>query len=99
MTISQIGRPLFFLILVFCINFVPKLIYSQDVSGFLRNYNAVITSPPNEYLVGRNRLGVDISFNTNYGTVFISNEILNTYSQSANDYAYDFSEGYIDMFF
>ncbi len=99
MTISQIGRPLFFLILVFSINFAPKLSISQDVSGFLRNYNAVITSPPNEYLVGRNRLGVDISFNTNYGTVFISNEILNTYSQSANEYAYDFSEGYIDMFF
>lgn len=99
MTISQIGRPLFFLILIYSINFTPKLIFSQDVTGFLRNYNAVLTSPPNEYLVGRNRLGVDISFNTNYGTVFISNEILNTYSESANNYAYDFSEGYIDLFF
>ncbi len=99
MTISQIGRPLFFLILIFSINFAPKLIFSQDVTGFLRNYNAVLTSPPNEYLVGRNRLGVDISFNTNYGTVFISNEILNTYSESANNYAYDFSEGYIDLFY
>ncbi|MBR9916478.1 hypothetical protein GYB29_02025 [bacterium] len=93
MTISQIGRPLFFLILISSINFAPKLVISQDVTGFLRNYNAVLTSPPNEYLVGRNRLGIDISFNTNYGTVFISNEILNTYSESANNYAYDFSEG------
>ncbi|MEQ9090591.1 MAG: hypothetical protein RIE52_05840, partial [Balneola sp.] len=95
---SNRATPIF-LILIFSINFAPKLIFSQDVTGFLRNYNAVLTSPPNEYLVGRNRLGVDISFNTNYGTVFISNEILNTYSKSANDYAYDFSEGYIDLFY
>ena len=72
---------------------------AQETSGFLRNYNALLTSPPNEYLVGRNRLGLDISFNTSYGTVFISNEVLNTYTQSANNYVYDFSEGYLDMFF
>jgi len=88
-----------FLVLVFSFNWSSKQVFSQEINGFLRNYNAVLTSPPNEYLVGRNRLGVDISFNTSYGSVFISNEILNTYTQSANNYAYDFSEGYVDMFF
>lgn len=99
MTLSQTGRLIFFLILSFTINLAPGTVFSQEVSGFLRNYNAVLTSPPNEYLVGRNRLGVDFSFNTSYGKVFISNEILNTYSKSANNYVYDFSEGYIDLFF
>ncbi len=99
MTVSQTRRLIFFLILSFFINFAPDLSYSQGITGFLRNYNAVLTNPPNEYLVGRNRLGFDVSFNTNYGKVFLSNEILNTYTQSANNYVYDFSEGYIDMFF
>lgn len=99
MTLSQTGRLVFCLILIFTINLAPGAVFSQEISGFLRNYNAVLTSPPNEYLVGRNRLSVDFSFNTSYGKVFISNEILNTYSKSANNYVYDFSEGYIDIFF
>jgi hypothetical protein len=99
MSISQTGQLVFFLALIFLTGLTSKSSYSQEITGFLRNYNAVLTSSPNEYLIGRNRLGVDISFNTNYGSVFISNEILNTYTKSANNYAYDFSEGYIDMFF
>ncbi|HBZ37743.1 MAG TPA: hypothetical protein DEO59_04435, partial [Balneola sp.] len=99
MSLSQTRHLVFFLVLVFSFNWSSKQVFSQEINGFLRNYNAVLTSPPNEYLVGRNRLGVDISFNTSYGSVFISNEILNTYTQSANNYAYDFSEGYVDMFF
>ena len=99
MSISQTGQLVFFLALIFLTGLTSKSSYSQEITGFLRNYNAVLTSSPNEYLIGRNRLGVDISFNTNYGSLFISNEILNTYTKSANNYAYDFSEGYIDMFF
>lgn len=99
MFISQIKKLVFLIILSLAINSAPKSSFSQSVTGFLRNYNAALTSSPNEYLVGRNRLGLDISFNTEYGNVFISNEILNTYTQSANNYVYDFSEGYIDMFF
>lgn len=99
MSISQIKRLVFFSYLLLAFNFVPNYGSAQDVTGFLRNYNAVLTSSPNEYLVGRNRLGLDISFNTDFGTVFISNEILNVYTESANNYIYDFSEGYIDLFF
>lgn len=99
MVISQIIRLVFLLIFITALNFKPKVALGQDLTGFLRNYNAVLTSSPNEYLIGRNRLGVDISFNTEYGTVFISNEILNTYTKSANNYVYDFAEGYIDVYF
>jgi hypothetical protein len=99
MRISQTKRLVFFNVLLTILFITPKTIYSQELSGFLRNYNAVLSSPPNEYLVGRNRLGVDLTIQQNFGSIFISNEILNTYSVSANNYAYDFAEGYIDVFF
>lgn len=99
MPISQLKSLIFFFTPLITLNFASDSAFSQDVTGFLRNYNAVLTSSPNEYLVGRNRLRADISFNTDYGTVFLSNKILNTYTKSANNYSYDFTEGYLDMYF
>lgn len=99
MAISQLKRLIFFFTPLLTLIFASEPAYSQDVSGFLRNYNAVLTSPPNEYLVGRNRLGLDASFTTTYGNIFLSNKILNTYTKSANNYAYEFREGYLDIYF
>jgi len=79
--------------------FTPKSSLSQDVTGFLRNFNAVLTPSPNEYLVGRNRFRLNTEFNSDYGTVYISNEILNTYNESANNYTYNLREAYINMYF
>lgn len=72
---------------------------AQEFSGYLRNYNAVVTTGDNEYLVGRNRFLFDIGIDQDFGSIFISNEVLNTYTISSNNYTYDFIEAYIDLFF
>ena len=99
MSISQIIRLVFLIPLYFILINSTNFIVAQDISGFLRNYNALLTTSPNEYLVGRNRLRADISFNTDYGNIFISNEILNSYTSSANNIEYNFREGYLDVYF
>ncbi len=99
MTLSQLKNFLTFCIASLLLSFSPSQSFSQELSGFLRNYNAVLTADENQYLVGRNRFNLNVAFNTDFGRVFISNEVLNTYTKSANNYAYDFAEGYIDMYF
>ncbi len=98
MLFSQTKRLLSFLLFLILVQTSGELL-GQNMSGYLRNYNAVLTSSSNEYLVGRNRFVVDAAVTTSYGKVFISNEVLNTYTESANNYTYDFLEGYIDIFF
>ena len=74
--------------------------FSQfSTNGFLRNYNAVLTTNDNEYLVGRNRFLLNVEHPVSIGRIFISNEILNTYTTSTNNYIYDFAEGYVDLYF
>jgi len=99
MALSQFKISLTLCFLSLSILFSSKNLFSQEISGFLRNYNAVLTSDQNQYLVGRNRFNLDFTYNTDFGRVFISNEVLNTYTRSANEYVYDFAEGYVDIYF
>lgn len=73
--------------------------FAQQIGGFFRNYNAVLTSDDNAYLIGRNRINLDLKFNTGFGDVFISNKIINDYTKQNHDYTLDFNEAYIDIFF
>lgn len=99
MPLYQIKRITSAISLLFSLSLLIPTAQAQQTSGFLRNYNAFLTTNGQDYLVGRNRLGFDLSYETSYGTLFLSNEILNTYTTNANNYGYDFSEGYIDMYF
>ncbi|MTI88261.1 MAG: hypothetical protein FH748_09865 [Balneolaceae bacterium] len=89
-----------FLFFALLIILFPKLLKAQlSPSGKFRNYNAILTSGNQEYLTGRNRLTLDIDAPVSSGTVFISNQILNTYTDSLNSLSYELKEAYVDLYF
>lgn len=93
----SLKKPFFSFALLFFLSTSAFAQFTTD--GFLRNYNAVLTTSDNEYLVGRNRFLLNVEHPISIGKIFISNEILNTYTNSVNDYLYDFVEGYVDLYF
>lgn len=86
-------------LLTFLLLISPELASQISTNGFFRNYNALLTSGPNEYLVGRNRFNLDMEIGLTSGRVFISNRVINTYTRSTHFYTYDFTEGYIDLYY
>ncbi len=100
MALNNLLKPLKSIpLLTFLLLLSPDLLSQVNTNGFLRNYNAVLTSGDNEYLVGRNRFTLNVDYNLPNGRIFIGNEVLNTYTRSTNNYVYDFAEGYIDLYY
>ena len=78
----------------------PSLVSAQvDISGFIRNYNAVELQSDNEIIIGRNRLRLDLSKSFSKGEIFISNDIEQLYSASEDSLSYDLREVYVELFF
>lgn len=70
-----------------------------DLSGFVRNYNALQHLPDHQILIGRNRLRLDLSKSFSMGEINISNDVQNLYSASADSIEYTLREAYADLYF
>ena len=78
----------------------PSIVFGQlDATGFIRNYNAFLTQPEHELISGRNRLRLDLGTSFSKGEVTISNDIQNSYTQSADSISYRLREAYVDLYF
>ena len=93
--------PFSFVALVLVIGtFAPAPASAQvEVSGLIRNYNAVELQSENEIIIGRNRLRIDLNRGFSQGEVFISSDIEHLYSASADSLTYDLREAYVELFF
>lgn len=79
---------------------LPTLSSAQvDISGFIRNYNAIELQPDHGIIIGRNRLRIDFNKSFSQGEIFISNDIEQLYSASADSLTYDLREAYVELFF
>ena len=92
------SSQLWFLATIFFV--LPFLSQAQiDATGFIRNYNAVLTTPDHEFISGRNRLRLDLNRGFSGGEITISNDIKNIYSASADSINYRLRQAYVDLYF
>jgi len=70
-----------------------------NITGFVRNYNALLTQPDHELITGRNRLRMDFAHSFSKGEIAVSNDIQNIYTQSADSIQYQLREAYVDLYF
>ncbi|MDZ7693237.1 MAG: DUF1302 family protein [Balneolaceae bacterium] len=70
-----------------------------EATGFIRNYNAVQTTPEHEILVGRNRFRLDMSRSFSAGQIQISNEVQNFYTDGVDSLDFRLREAYADLYF
>ncbi|MGK7368986.1 MAG: DUF1302 family protein, partial [Candidatus Halalkalibacterium sp. M3_1C_030] len=70
-----------------------------NITGFIRNYNAVKHTPENEILIGRNRLRLDFGKPFSKGEISVSGDIQNLYSEAADSLVYTLREAYVDLYF
>lgn len=87
----------FILILLFSLT--TKSEAQTDLTGFVRNYNAVQTLPDHDILVGRNRFRINLSHPLSSGKIVISNEIQNYYNKSIDSLSYELREAYAELYF
>ena len=79
--------------------FLPESLAQVNLTGFIRNYNAVKHTPGNEILIGRNRARLNISKSLSIGEVYLSNDLQNLYSVTADSIEYTLREAYVDLYF
>lgn len=84
--------------LIFPLLFAGQADAQIDLTGFIRNYNALKHTPENELLIGRNRLRLDLSRDLSHGEIVISNDIQNLYSSRTDSVIYRLREAYIDLY-
>jgi hypothetical protein len=78
----------------------PDLSVAQvEITGFFRNYNAIQMIDDHEYLIGRNRVRLNLSHGFSAGELIISNDIQNQYSAAEDSLFYRLREAYADLFF
>lgn len=91
-------KPIIFItLLTFCIQ--PTAHAQVDLTGFIRNYNAVKHSPGHEILIGRNRLRVDMGRPFSAGEISVSGDLQNLYSEAADSAEFTLREAYVDLYF
>jgi hypothetical protein len=87
------------LILFFFLVLHPLKVLSQiELNGFVRNFNAITTTDGNNYLIGRNRVELNLQRNLNRGKIYISSQILNPYSDSLEALDFRIREAYFEMY-
>ncbi|NGP76219.1 hypothetical protein G3570_06220 [Balneolaceae bacterium YR4-1] len=70
-----------------------------DITGFIRNYNAIQHSQDNEILIGRNRVRLDLGKSFSMGDISISGDVQNLYSASSDSLRFTLREAYVDLYF
>ncbi len=94
---NRLGYTLFLTIL-FLILQSPYLHSQTWLSGFVRNFNAVTTTDGNQYLIGRNRTEINLERSLNRGNLFISTQVLNSYSDSLEALDFRIREAYFELY-
>lgn len=85
---------------ILLILFLSPPLYAQvNITGFIRNYNAVKHTPENEILIGRNRLRLNLGKPFSKGEISVSGDIQNLYSGTADSLVYTLREAYVDLYF
>lgn len=70
-----------------------------NTSGFLRNYNAILTSSDYEHIIGRNRLRLNADKRFDNLNLYSSFDFINTYTESNEDVTFNLRELYFDLYF
>lgn len=94
----------------FCLIFIVHMVLSAslfteyssaqiELSGFVRNYNALETPEGRDLLIGRNRLRLDLDRSFSFGEAVVSNDLQNLYSSSFDSLSYRLREAYLDLYF
>ena len=68
------------------------------IDGFYRNYNAFTYSESPEFLIGRNRVELNLTRNKSDSKIYLSSQFLNLYSNSLDQVDFRFREAYIEYY-
>lgn len=77
----------------------PPVSAQVDITGFIRNYNAMQHTRDNEILIGRNRLRLDLGSSFSKGDISISGDVQNLYSEASDSLRFTLREAYVDLYF
>ncbi|MCH8557320.1 MAG: hypothetical protein LAT84_05850 [Balneolia bacterium] len=70
----------------------------SSFSGFVSNYNAFTTQPPNEIISGRNRVRLNFRNDFRDGRVYISSDLRQLYSFSSDSLDFRLREAFLDIY-
>src|SRR5690554_3738131 len=84
------------LVIVAC---AGSLSAQSQFSGLLRNYNGVLTGGENELIVGRNLVRANYRNDVEQGRLYLSAELLNTYTKRRDSLQFRLREAYADFYF
>lgn len=79
--------------------FLPPAMAQVNITGFIRNYNAVQHTQDNEILIGRNRLRLNLGKAFSKGEISVSGDIQNLYSERSDSLLFTLREAYVDLYF
>ena len=79
--------------------FLPPGMAQVNITGFIRNYNAVQHTGENELLIGRNRLRLNLGKSISKGEISVSGDVQNLYSVMADSLRFTLREAYVDLYF
>jgi hypothetical protein len=71
----------------------------SEFSGLLRNYNGLRINDGNEFIVGRNLVRTNFRNDAEQTRLYISGELLNTYTQQRDSLQFRLREAYVDFYF
>lgn len=71
----------------------------SEFSGLLRNYNGIRTIGENDFIVGRNLVRVNFRNDVQRGRLYLSAELLNTYTQRRDSLQFRLREAYVELYF
>lgn len=85
--------------LAFTLAPTPSHVQAQtSFSGFVSNYNAFTTQPPNEILSGRNRIRLNFRNDFSDGRIYISSDLRQLYSFSSDSLDFRLREAFLDIY-
>jgi hypothetical protein len=74
--------------------------YAQsEFSGMYRNYNGIRISDGNDFIVGRNLIRTNFRSDVSNARLYLSGELLNTYTQRRDSMQFRLREAYGDFYF
>ncbi len=71
----------------------------SEFSGLFRNYNGVRFAEGNEFIVGRNLVRTNFRSDVQQARLYVSGEVLNTYTQRRDSLQFRLREAYVDFYF
>jgi hypothetical protein len=75
------------------------VVSQSEFSGLFRNYNGIRLADGNEFIVGRNLLRTNFRHDSDIARLYVSGELLNTYTQRRDSLQFRLREAYVDFYF